>query len=175
MLSTKHKHTPLSIKHTEQMSYQDRLALAMSQSDAYTTAAALAKALGCSPQAVGLVLSGASKSFGATNHSKASALLNITPVWLASGEGPMRAMQTSRAADNATALHDPVLDDLAELEPEDADVWRAQIRAAATKVRRAKTKQLAETGDFAPKPPPHTRMPHAVDLEIEAAVPKAKS
>ena len=150
----------------------------MSQSDAYTTAAALAKALGCSPQAVGLVLSGASKSFGATNHSKASALLNVTPIWLASGDGAMRAMQTPRTADNAAALHDPVLDDLAALDPEDADVWRAQIRAAATKVRREKARQMAETADFAPKPPPLVKSPkrhQAVDLEIEAAVPKAKS
>ena len=175
----------------------------MSQSDAYATATALAKAMGCSPQAVGLVLSGSSKSFGAANHSKASALLNVTPIWLASGEGPMRAMQTPRAADNATALHDPVLDDLAELEPEDADVWRAQIRAAATKVKREKARLVAETADFAPKPPQHTppvphtverarkmaetadfapkppqhtpSVPHTVDREIEAAVPKAKS
>lgn len=34
------------------------------------------------------------------------------------------------------APRDPVLDDLAALLPEDADVWRAQIRAAATKARR---------------------------------------
>lgn len=33
---------------------------------------------------------------------------------------------------------DPILDDLAALDPEDADVWRAQIKAAAIKARKAK-------------------------------------
>ena len=119
------------------MSYQERLALAMRQSKHYTTAAELAKAIGCSPQAVGLVLSGDSKSFGATNHSKACAALDVAPVWLANGEGPARGAQ-STATGAGAALRDPILDDLDTLEPEDADVWRAQIRAAATKVRRAK-------------------------------------
>lgn len=116
------------------MSYQKRLALAMSQSDHYKTATDLAKAIGCSPQAVGLVLSGASKSFGASNHSKTCAVLNVAPTWLANGEGPMRG--TQNASMGSGAQRDPVLDDLDALDPEDADVWRAQIRAAATKVRR---------------------------------------
>ena len=123
------------------MSYQERLALAMSQSDHYKTATELAKAIGCSPQAVVLVLSGSSKSFGAANHSKASVVLGVAPTWLANGEGPMRSAQ-STSAGVGTAQRDPVLDDLAVLEPEDADVWRAQIRAAAAKVRRQKSMEL---------------------------------
>lgn len=173
MLSVIGKHTTLYIKHTTRMSYQDRLALAMSQSAFYRTAAALAKAMGCSPQAVGLVLSGASKSFGATNHSKASALLEVAPLWLAAGEGPMRAVQASRPANNETALRDPVLDDLAVLEPEDADVWRAQIRAAAIKLKRERLRQLGEIAGATLKSPQPT--PTAVDLETDAAVLPAKS
>jgi hypothetical protein len=173
MISATCKHTALFIKHTPRMSYQDRLALAMSQSAFYRTATALAKAMGCSPQAVGLVLSGASKSFGATNHSKASALLEVAPLWLAAGEGPMRAMQASRPANNETALRDPVLDDLAVLEPEDADVWRAQIRAAAIKLKRERLRQLGEIAGATLKSPQPT--PPAVDLETEAVVPPAKS
>lgn len=158
------------------MSYQDRLALAMSQSAFYRTASALAKAMGCSPQAVGLVLSGASKSFGATNHSKASALLEVVPLWLAAGEGPMRGMPTSRPADHEDALRDPVLDDLAVLEPEDADVWRAQIRAAAIKVKRERLRQLAEIAG-APHPPPQSpeQTPPVADLETDAVVLPVKS
>ena len=168
----------MRIKHTDAMSYQERLALAMSQSELYKTATDLARAMGCTPQAVSLVLSGASKSFGATNHSKASALLKVIPTWLANGDGPMRAAIHAPQAGRETTAGDPVLDDLNVLEPEDADVWRAQIRAAATKVKREKSKQLTETSDFAPKPPlreqPHQRTPQAVDLEIEAAVPQDK-
>ena len=119
------------------MSYQERLMLAMSESEHYKTATDLAKAIGCSPQAVGLVLSGSSKSFGASNHSKASVVLGVAPTWLANGEGPMRNAPSASAGVGAAQL-DPVLDDLGVLEPEDADVWRAQIRAAATKVRRLK-------------------------------------
>ncbi|TRZ57347.1 MAG: hypothetical protein D4S02_13790 [Rhodocyclaceae bacterium] len=160
------------------MSYQERLALAMSQSELYKSATDLARAMGCTPQAVSLVLSGASKSFGATNHSKASDLLNILPTWLASGEGPMRGTSHTPQQGTESPVGDPVLDDLNVLEPEDADVWRAQIRAAATKIKREKSKQLTETSDFAPKPPQREqqqpRMPQPVDLEIEAAVPQVK-
>ena len=161
------------------MSYQKRLALAMRQSESYTTATKLAQAMGCSPQAVSLVLSGSSKSFGATNHSKASALLHVVPTWLANGEGPMRGITDTPQEGKGSAQRDPVLDDLGVLEPEDADVWRAQIRAAATKVRRAKDRQMAETADFAPAPlkpgKRHKRAAQAIDFEIEAAVPRAKS
>lgn len=44
----------------------------------------------------------------------------------------------NKVSDNVATYNtrDPVLDDLDALEPEDADVWRAQIRAAAIKARK---------------------------------------
>jgi transcriptional regulator with XRE-family HTH domain len=47
------------------------------------------------------------------------------------------------ASDNVATYNarDPVLDDLDALEPEDADVWRAQIRAAAIKARKKKSEE----------------------------------
>ena len=69
--------------------YGSRLDEAMA--DAKMTRAALARRLGITPQAVGLVLSGNSKAFDAVNHSMACEALNVRPVWLATGKGPMRA------------------------------------------------------------------------------------
>lgn len=50
-----------------------------------------------------------------------------------SNEGTVPVMEAISKEDRA------LLDDLAVLLPEDAEVWRAQIRAAAVKVRRLKT------------------------------------
>ncbi|MFA6121899.1 MAG: helix-turn-helix transcriptional regulator [Sideroxydans sp.] len=48
------------------------------------------------------------------------------------------APTANKVSDNVATYNarDPVLDDLDALEPEDADVWRAQIRAAAIKARK---------------------------------------
>ncbi len=55
--------------------------------------------------------------------------LGVSVQWLVYGEeSPARDIE--QPGDNA------VLSDLAALEPEDADVWRAQIRAAAIKARK---------------------------------------
>jgi transcriptional regulator with XRE-family HTH domain len=42
---------------------------------------------------------------------------------------------------------DPVIEDLAALAPEDADVWRAQIRAAAIKARRLQQGENSEESE----------------------------
>ena len=68
-------------------SYGERLAAAMA--NAKFTRASLAKRVGITPAAVGQVLSGKSKAFDAVNHSAACEALNVRPVWLASGKGPM--------------------------------------------------------------------------------------
>ena len=83
-------------------------------------------------------LEGIAKAFGRT----AEDLLRDSSVVLASTEA-------AGTVGSITPATDPVLTDLATLDPEDANVWRAQICAAATKVRR---QRAAETADFAPKP-----------------------
>lgn len=84
-------------------------------------------------------LEGVAKAFGRT----AEELLRRDAVAYVVG------VEAAGSAGTVTPVADPVLTDLATLDPEDADVWRAQIRAAATKARR---QRATETEDFAPKP-----------------------
>lgn len=49
----------------------------------------LARALSVSPAAVGLVLSGSSKSLSAENCARAARRLGVSYFWLATGEGPV--------------------------------------------------------------------------------------
>lgn len=65
--------------------YADRLAWAMKNAPMDTTT--LAKKLGVSYQAVKRVLEGKSAAFTAPNHARAAQLLNVSPDWLATGEG----------------------------------------------------------------------------------------
>lgn len=62
---------------------------------------------------------------------KLSAYYGVDPHWLETGKGKKESSQNIRSET------DPIIDDLAILAPEDADVWRAEIKAAAD-VRRAK-------------------------------------
>lgn len=55
--------------------------------------------------------------------------LGVSVMWLVYGDD-LSACETTQPGDSS------VLSDLAALEPEDADVWRAQIRAAAIKARK---------------------------------------
>ncbi len=69
------------------------------------------------------------------------------PGWFGStADGP--GMQECECSEETCGPHWEVLKDLADLLPEDADVWAAQIKAAATKARRLK----ADEGGM-PKPP----------------------
>lgn len=56
--------------------------------------------------------------------------LKVDAYWLATGNG------TKESSTTIITVRDPVLDDLDALLPEDAEVWRVQIRAAAIKARR---------------------------------------
>lgn len=56
--------------------------------------------------------------------------LKVDAYWLATGNG------TKESSTTIITVRDPVLEDLDALLPEDADVWRVQIRAAAIKARR---------------------------------------
>lgn len=77
---------------------------------------------------------------------KVSRVLRVNPFWLYDESEPIdlnipggyhTAATPSSRTDSAPL--DPILADLADLLPEDAAVWRAQVHAAAIKVRRART------------------------------------
>lgn len=61
---------------------------------------------------------------------KAQKAFQCNANWIATGNG------TRETSTITTRARDPILDDLHALLPEDADVWRAKIRAAAIKARR---------------------------------------
>lgn len=81
--------------------------------------------------------------------------IGCNPFWLEDGQGEMvfhagiasaeHAAHESEGKYQLEAIHDPILDDLAELYPEDAEVWRVQIRAAAAKARRLKEEKIEES------------------------------
>lgn len=81
------KYAGIAFKDTCCVTYNDRLKVAM---DAVgMTRKTLATHLGVSSAAVGQVLSGSTKMFDAVNHTKACIALNVSPLWLATGEGDM--------------------------------------------------------------------------------------
>jgi transcriptional regulator with XRE-family HTH domain len=106
-------------------------------------------------------LEGVAKAFGRT----AEDLLRQNVV------AGVNSVDASGAVGLVTAKVDPVLIDLEALEPEDADVWRAQIRAAATKIRRQRS---AETSGFAPKPPQVVSATNIMDRINSAAAESAE-
>lgn len=68
--------------------------------------------------------------------------IGCDPYWLRDGVGEMAADDNRVMEPGAKyETRDPILDDLAALEPEDAEVWRAQIRAAAVKARKIKQEE----------------------------------
>ena len=75
------------------MSYGNRLQEAMTK--AGLDRAAIARKLGISVAAVGLVVNGKTKMFDAANHSAACELFGCRPVWLATGEGDMLSAEGS--------------------------------------------------------------------------------
>jgi transcriptional regulator with XRE-family HTH domain len=77
--------------------------------------------------------------------------LNVSVDILVSGEpSDFQTMQDVTNYDTK----DPILEDLAALEPEDADVWRTQIRAAAIKARRLKEERIRDRVNHQPTDPP---------------------
>lgn len=116
--------------------YQERLALAMSESDELSTPTKLAERIGCTSQAVSQALSGASKKLGAENHSKAAQELGVSPIWLASGEGLMRSQPKAQIHIGSP---DPIIEALAIIEaesPAKAALYRAQILADLEEINR---------------------------------------
>jgi len=68
---------------------KERLTLAM-QGPPEITAAELARACGVKPPSVSDWLTGKTLTLRGTSLAKASKKLNVTPIWLSTGEGPMR-------------------------------------------------------------------------------------
>jgi len=77
--------------------------------------------------------------------------LNIPFEALVTGIIPSTQIKQINAEYN---IRDSVLDDLDVLAPEDADVWRAKIRAAAIKVRRINEERDRDRADKQPADPP---------------------
>lgn len=67
------------------MSYAERLTRALDH--AGKSRAELARAIGVSPQAIGGLMSGATKALTAENNFKAARALGVSAYWLATGEG----------------------------------------------------------------------------------------
>jgi len=81
--------------------------------------------------------------------------LGVELHWLLTGEGNKYLGAGAQPVSNVTQLPppDPVLADLAALEPEDADVWRAEIRRAAIKARKEKQERDQERAARSTDPP----------------------
>lgn len=77
--------------------------------------------------------------------------LNMSVEELLSGSAP--ALQIKQHTDDY-CIKDPIIEDLAALEPEDADVWRTQIRAAAIKAHRLKEERIRDRVNHQPTDPP---------------------
>ena len=98
-----------------------------------------AKACGVSVQAVYKWTNGLSKTISGANLIELADITKFEPRWIATGKGVKQTDERRHLVKEPEAKYgtvDQVVTDLAELEPEDAAVWRAQIRAAAIKARK---------------------------------------
>jgi len=91
------------------MSYAERLAKALDA--AGLNQSELARALGITTASVSNIMTGASKSMAADNSVRAAKLLNVSPYWLATGQGPMRPAGTSPLATRMAAEFDRLVPD----------------------------------------------------------------
>jgi phage repressor protein C with HTH and peptisase S24 domain len=79
------------------MNLADRIKLAIRQSD--KTKKALASAVGVSPSAVTQWTNGSTKSFEGENLVKVARFLEVSPDWLATGKGEMKATKSATNVD----------------------------------------------------------------------------
>lgn len=82
--------------------YADRLALALTH--AQISRVAFSKAIGISPQATALVLSGQTKALTAENTAHAARALRVNHYWLATGEGSMAEAMSPEASEAARLM-----------------------------------------------------------------------
>lgn len=73
--------------------------------------------------------------------------IGCNPYWLRDGTGNMELLNSHKVMEPAAnyAPRDQILDDLSDLEPEDAAAWRARIFAAATKARKLRQEMKDRT------------------------------
>lgn len=124
----------------------DRVSEAIKNSG--VSAEAIADACDISVQAVYKWKNGLTKTIAGKNLVPLAILTGYEPKWLVSGEGKKSSKTNLFKAEEFAPLYavrDPILEDLAALDPEDADVWRAQIRAAAIKARKAKMEEVRKS------------------------------
>lgn len=82
--------------------FGERLQVALKH--AHKSRAWLAQKLGVSESAIGLVINGQTKALTAANAVKAAALLDVSALWLAAGEGEMAAVSPTTWRDVARSL-----------------------------------------------------------------------
>jgi len=110
--------------------------------------AAFGRAIGKSPGQVNQWLTGyRSVGDGVARHIEM--VLDLGNGWM---DGKASQLKQKPVTREATPI-DTVLADLAALEPEDADVWRAEIRRAAIKARKEKQERDQERAARSTDPP----------------------
>lgn len=99
------------------------------------------KKCGMSKSVVNQLKTGRMQSIASRYAYKLEDEYGINARWFQLGVGNMLELKTPNQVKQSIEKYntrDPILDDLDALPPEDADVWRAQIRAAAIKARQLK-------------------------------------
>lgn len=120
---------PARLRTLIRMSYGSRLEKAMELAEADRNG--LAKAVGVSVQAIGMVLGGKSNAFAAENHARAAQFLSVDHFWLATGEGePRPPYMKERAALSSRAVEFAAAFDA--LEPGQQALWRTLVLAAGS-------------------------------------------
>lgn len=122
-----------------EMSLKDRIKHA--RTEAGLSQSALARACKVDPSAINKLESGETKTLSSALLLKLAATLSVDSNWIATGKHSQSVPKIVPVAEQ-----DPVLADLAALDPDDAALWRAQIRVAANKARKE-----ANPGESPPK------------------------
>jgi transcriptional regulator with XRE-family HTH domain len=104
--------------------YAERLAHSMSLDENQISAVDLAEALGVTRQAIDKLLKGGSNEMSASNNARAAQLLNVDPIWLATGEG------TARPPEFQVRWHERRLVELfRRLPPDEQDEFAASLES----------------------------------------------
>ena len=111
---------------------------------------------GMSKSVVNQLKTGRMHSISATYAYKLEDDYGISARWLQLGEGSELAAPLCAREPKSEAYlpKDQILVDLDALEPEDVEVWRAKIKAAAIKARRLKEERDRDRAEKQPTDPP---------------------
>lgn len=121
----KYKHAFGEVNTLAYVTYRERLSKAMelARLTGPDARAKLAKAVGCSVQAVGQVLTGSTNAFTAERSAKAARFLKVDHYWLATGEGEPRLPGPSEDALAFAARFD-------KLDPNERKRWELLVQVA---------------------------------------------